>query len=361
MHALIVRWIFVALSLSAVCAQARPLTALSNKLTVAMSDLPRYEKLPLFDPHRKSFTCVYQDQHVPSIDPQAELWFQQALALDDPDVYYEQRDYSKIYQLYQQAAERNHWKAMLNLASIVLSGYPNIPQRDPETAVRWVEKAMRLGVPDAYDMMGTYHQNGMIKGGDATSAYAFFQRAADIGSPSAMTFLGYRIAGTYDNPSEGFWGNLPVATQMLECALAQGYGDAGEKLALIYARPNTAEAKLRAMQILHEGVKLGSAKCAKSLAPEFRGLGLSDGSNLVGHIDRARAERYSKIGDALEHYQGRLKLPNLDKILPLPPTPLPKWDGNKQTLIDTASSIPSRAPASRKSRSQSITTQPGAA
>ncbi|REG61372.1 TPR repeat protein [Paraburkholderia sp. BL6669N2] len=332
------RIVFVVLFLTTSSVQAGRLTSLTSKLTTAMSDLPRYEKLPLFNPHRKLFTCLHQDQHVPPVDPQAELWFQQALVLDNPDIYYKDRDYPKIYQLYQQAAQRNHWKSMLNLASLILSDYA-VPEHDPEVAIRWVEKAMQLGVPDAYDMMGTYHQNGMIRGGDATSAYAFFQRAADMGSPSAMTFLGYKIAGTYDDPEGEFWGNLPIGRQMLECALAQGYGDAADKLGLIYARPNTSEAKFRALRVLHEGVKLGSAECANSLFSEFDGLGLASGTNLIGRIDKARAERYSQIGNALEHYQGRLKLPNLDKVLPLPPAPLPKWDGNKQTLIDAAKTV----------------------
>jgi len=181
--------------------------------------------------------------------------------------------------------------------------------------------------------------HGLIKGGDATSAYAFFQRAADMGSPAAMTFLGYKLAATYDNPSEGFWGNLPIGTKMLECAFAQGDGDAAEKLSLIYARANTNEAKGRALKILHEGVKLGSAKCADSLVPEFDGIDLDNGTNLVGHIDKARAQRYGKIGDILKLYDGRLKLPNLDKVLPLPPAPLPKWNGNVQTLIGGAKAV----------------------
>jgi TPR repeat protein len=325
-------------SLMAANVHAGLLASVTSKLSMSMSNLPRYEKLPLFSPHRKSFTCVYQEQHVPPADPQAELWFQQALALDDLDIYYKNRDYPRIYRLYQQAAERNHWKAMLNLASLILSDYA-VPEHDPEVAIQWVEKAMRLGVPDAYDMMGTYHQNGLIKGGDATSAYAFFQRAADMGSPSAMTFLGYKMAGNYDDPEGEFWGNLPIGTQMLECALAQGYGDAAEKLGFIYARPGTNEAKLRALKVLQEGVKLGCAECANSLFTEFDGFNLNNGRNLVGHVDKARAERYGKIGDALEHYQGRLKLPNLDKVLPLPPAPLPKWDGDKKTLIDAAKAV----------------------
>ena len=336
---LVLRLLLVGFCLLAADSQASSLTALTSKLSTSMSDLPRYEKLPLFNPHRKSFTCVYQDQHVPPIDPQAELWFQQALALDDPNIDYDKRDYARVYQLYTQAAERNHWKAMLNLASLILSDRPGVPNHDPEAAIRWVEKAMTLGVPDAYDMMGIYHQNGMIKGGGATSAYAFFQRAADMGSPSAQTFIGKKTDATYDDPGGEFWGNEPVATQMLECALAQGYGNAAKELAYVYARPKTAEAKLRALNVLHQGVKLGCAECANKLFTEFEGMDLTDGTNLAGYIDKARAERYSKLGDALEFYQGRLKLPNLDKVLPLPPAPLPKWNGDVQTLIDGAKAV----------------------
>jgi hypothetical protein len=333
------RALFIVLSVFAGDAKAGPLTTLTNKLTAAMSDLPRYEKLPLFNPHRKSFTCVYQDQHVPPIDPQAELWFQQALALDDPDIYYKRRDYAKIYQLYVQAAEHNHWKAMLNLAALILSTYPGVPERNPEVAIRWVEKAMTLGVPDAYDRMGVYHQRGLVKGGNATSAYAFFQRAADMGSPSAMTFLGDKLGGTYDDPGGEFWGNRPIAMKMLECAMAQGHGDAAYELGFYQQSGYSVDAKAQALKTFHVGVMLGSAKCSNNLASEFRGFGLVSGENLVGSVDKARAERYSRIGDALEHYQGRLKLPNLDKVLPLPPAHLPKWDGNVKTLIDAAKAV----------------------
>ncbi|REG61373.1 TPR repeat protein [Paraburkholderia sp. BL6669N2] len=332
------RIVFIALFLFTTGAQAGPLTSLTSKLTTAMSDLPRYEKLPLFNPHRKLFTCLHQGQHVPPVDPQAELWFQQALVLDNPDIYYKDRDYPKIYQLYQQAAQRNHWKSMLNLASLILSDYA-VPEHDPEVAIRWVEKAMQLGVPDAYDMMGTYHQNGMIRGGDATSAYAFFQRAADMGSPSAMTFLGDKLGGTYDDPDGDFWGNRSIAIEMLKCAMAQGYGDAAYELGYLQLSGYTPEAKALALKTFHEGVKLGSAKSAKNLSVEFDGFNLSNEKSLVGHVDQARSQRYRVLGDALEHYGTRLRLPNLDKVLPLPPAPLPKWDGNKQTLIDAAKAV----------------------
>jgi uncharacterized protein len=71
--ALVLRLLFASLCVLAIHSQANSLTALTSKLSTSMSDLPRYEKLPLFSPHRKTFTCVYQDQHVSPIDPQAEL------------------------------------------------------------------------------------------------------------------------------------------------------------------------------------------------------------------------------------------------------------------------------------------------
>jgi len=334
----------VAVLLLGSSAHANGLTSIGNKITIAMSDLPRYEKLPLFDPHRKDFACVYQAQRVPPLDPQSEQWFQQALSLDDPNVPVGNVDYAKVYQLYLQAAERDNWRAMLNLASLILSNRAGVPEHDPEAAVTWVERAMKLGIPDAYDRMGIYHQNGLVKGGDATSAYAFFQRAADMGSPSAMTFLGEKLAGTYDDPEGEFWGNLPVATQMLECAVAQGYGPAAFKLGYIYKRPNTLDAKEKALRVFQEGVKLGCEKCANKLSVEFDGAYLTDGTSVVKAIDKARAERYGKIGDFLKLYDGRVKLPNLDKVLPLPPAPLPKWDGNMKTLTDAAKAVtpPSR-------------------
>lgn len=320
-----------------------------HQLITAMSssDLPRYTKLPLFAPHRKDFTCVYQDQHLPPVDPQADLWFEQALALElDPNIYWKDKDWKKIYRLYEQAAERNHWKAMLNLASLILGEYP-VPEKQPEMAIRWVEKSMQLGAPDAWDTMGVYHMKSIVKGGDATSAYAFFQKAADMGSPSAQAFLGAALDAGWDNPGNGFWANLPVGTKMLECAFAQGYGDAADELGLVYARPNTPEAKLRALRVLHDGVKLGSPKCANSLSAEFSGFDVSTGDNIVGYVDKDRSKRYGKIGDVLKWYEGTLRLPNLDKVLPLPPAPLPNWDGDVQTLIDAAKAVtaPVKTPA----------------
>ena len=133
-----------------------------------------------------------------------------------------QRDYKGAVDLWTKAAERKHWKAMLNLANAYVQGGVD---RDSEHALQITEQAMKLGIPAAYDLMGTYYMDGMGVKQDASRAYAFWQLAADKGSPSAMAYLGGKMDALYDDPA-GFWGNRKIALQMLECAVAQGNGRA---------------------------------------------------------------------------------------------------------------------------------------
>lgn len=314
-----------------------------------IQDLPRNEELPLFEPHRPSFTCEIEASKVPPIDAQADAWFREAQALDDPDVWEEDRDYKKIVRLTRQAAERRHWKAMLNLATLYLE------KRDPPhgemEALALVEQAMRLGIPAAYDRMGTYYMNSVGVAGDATKAFAFWQKAAEMGNPQAMAYLGDKMAATWDSPNDGFWANIPVATTMLECSLAQGHGPAAYTLAFLQSWPRkadgtlgeskTASTRSRAMRTLHNGVKFGCSNCARSLSIDF-GDPLDLADMIVPHLDKARSERYVVLHNAL-NLNPLLRFPNLDKVLPLPPAALPPWDGDKRTLINAAKGVTPQA------------------
>jgi hypothetical protein len=305
-----------------------------------INDLPRNQDLPLFNPHRAEFRCEIESANVPSIDAQADAWFREALALDDPSIYFNDRDHAKIVALTRQAAERHHWKAMLNLASFYINGRD--PSHGVEDAVKLVEQAMRLGIPAAYDRMGTYYANGTGVRGDRSKAFAFWQRAAEMGNPAAMTFLAEKMIGVKDNPAEGWWSNISIAIEMMECAFGQGFGEAAYHLAYEYTFPetgpkNTREQKLRALKTLHEGVKLGCEQCAVDLKLEF-----SDPFNLADmmapFIDKARAERYDVLAAALRFNPNR-RFPNLDKVLPLPPAHLPMWNGDGATLVKAAMGI----------------------
>jgi hypothetical protein len=313
------------------------------------SDLPRNEELPLFNPHRADFICQVEASKVPPIDAEADVWFLEARALEtDHEMTEEERDWKKIVQLTRQAAERRHWKAMLNLASLYLDGRD--PKHGIEDAVLLVEQGMRLGIPAAYDRMGTYYMNGAVQG-SVSKAFAFWQKAAEMGNPQAMTFLGEKLMATWDSPREGFWANIPIGTKMLECALGQGDGQAALALQYQYKDSGTPEGKTRAMRVLHEGVKLGCAKCAHYLQLEFIQPDPKD--MIVPHMDKNRGERYEMLGDALDFNASR-RFPNLDKVLPLPPARLPPWDGRRQTLLKAAmavtppKAVPKTSPASQR-------------
>jgi hypothetical protein len=306
--------------------------------------LPHMQPLPPFNPHIASFECQTEASKVPPIDAQAEDWFLEARALEDLTFYIDV-DYKKVVQMTRQAAERHHWKAMLNLASLYVEKHD--PPRGETEAVVLVSEAMELGVPAAYDRMGTYYLNATGVNGNPDRAYAFFQKAAAMGSPHAMHFLGEKMDAGADNLKPGYWGNIPIAIKMFECALAQGYGPAAEELEYMYDVPRapdgselgraTPQSRERVMRALHEGVKGGCEACARSLWIEFDHP-MHPERMFVPFIDKARGKRYEMLGDALESNPDR-RFPNLDKILPLPPAPLPPWDGTRESLLAAAMAV----------------------
>jgi hypothetical protein len=292
--------------------------------------LPRFTKLEPFHPHRNEFECKYEATVNPPITPEADALFQQALALSSFEIWPDKRDYTKIATLYEQAMKLGHWKAQFNLAGLYLKG-TGVPQ-DVEKAIQLTEDLMRKGIPAAWDNMGAYYMGGI--GGlkqDATVAYAFWQKAADIGSMTAQTYIGEKLTANHDEPPS-FWGNRPIGLKMLECAYAQGSAQAAFELGLTIG--DTDHEYDRALKVLHEGVKRGSEKSASLLFGSF-----DDGDAFVkGVQDKSRAVRYHILTDALFRNPD-LRFPNLDKVLPLPPASLPFWDGKKESLINAAKAV----------------------
>ena len=161
--------------------------------------------------------------------------------------------------------------------------------------------------------------------------YAFWALAAEMGSADAQAYLGAKLTAARDNPKGTSWANSAIGYKMLECAYAQENGNGASELG---RRLDLPEQQERSLRVYHEGVKFGSKVSANHLTVEFRGGLTSDGPRL----DLDRAERYSAINDML-HLNPDLRLPNLDKVLPLPPAVLPYWDGEKESLIDGAKPV----------------------
>lgn len=226
-----------------------------------------------------------------------------------------------------------HWKAQLNLAQMYLEGRG--VEFNPDEALRLTEDLMRQGVPAAWHRMGSLYMMGASPlRQDATVAYAFWQRAAEMGSMESQAFIGNKLRGNHDEPPS-FWGNWPIGRKMMECAFAQGSAEGAYLLGLeLNAGAESPADYRRALEVMHEGVKRGYQKCAGHLSASFRG-----GDPLVGRAkDPSRADRYLEISERLrlDHH---LKLPNLDRVLPLPPAALPHWNSDPDTLIDAAKGV----------------------
>jgi TPR repeat protein len=244
-----------------------------------------------------------------------------------------QMDWKKAEQLWTKAAERHHWKATMNLASLYEGGEGEGQYMVPPNSYRAVataEDAMRLGIPAGYDKMGNYHKSGARDIRPDNSRAWAWQRAAEMGSPQALTHIGVALAATYDRP--GFWVSMPIAIKMLDCAVTQGFGATAYELGVSLSSTTDEYSDYpRALRLLHGGVKVGSEKAANYLFSEFK-----QGVLTAGDIqDPLRAARYSALGDALYHNPD-LRFPNLDKVLSLPPAQLPPWDGDPESLIAAA-------------------------
>ncbi|ONN67358.1 hypothetical protein BTM36_08215 [Herbaspirillum sp. VT-16-41] len=294
-----------------------------------MKNLPRNMNLTAFDPHQKEFNCQYEMNQESRGDDDAEQWFREGLAVTSYDLWPDDRDHKKAAILWTKASEKNHWGAMLNLATLYLRGAG--VEHNTELAVQMVEKAMQLGVPRAFDLMGTYHMNGTGVQQDATRAYAFWAYAATKGNSDALAHLGGKLKASYDDPKGQFWRNKDVAMKMLECGYAQENGKAAY---LLGQQLNLDGEYERALHILQDGIKFGSEESAVKLFANF-----DHGKELVGRfLDHDRAERYLAIAHMI-HLNPDLRIPNLDKVLPLPPAVLPYWDGKKKSLIDGAKPV----------------------
>lgn len=73
---------------------------------------------------------------------------------------------------------------------------------------------------------------------------------------------------------------------------------------------------------------------------------------LAPYIDKARAERYRLLSDALS-FDPSDRFPNLDKVVPLPPAELPPWNGDRDTLLFAARGVsPPPEPVAPSAESQ---------
>ncbi len=282
-----------------------------------------------------SFTCVNEADHLPALDPQGDRWFKQARDLQNASG---EKDYNVIASLYRQAVEKNHYKAMINLQNLLYQGLadPVSGKAAPEEVIALAEKMMQLNIPAGYYAMGHYLEVGYGVERDKAASLAYFRKSADMGSPEGQYVIGkLLLTGQFedtDNPDPYRVKFKPnpayrpeIGTAMLSCAANQGHGEAAGWLA---SWLQTIKKDYKNAIVFYQlGVKAGNTMSAMQMGDSFNGPGPNNRMDYLSlDKDPERVRRYKLIENEIDENPSA-RFPDIDKIVPLPPAPLPDWDG----------------------------------
>lgn len=271
------------------------------------------------------FTCINEDDNHPPLDPEADALFKQARGLEKAKG---PKDYEAIGSLYRRAINRDHYKAMRNLQNHLMDGLvkPLPGKTAPEEAVAIVERMIQLNIPAGYYAMGYYLEIGYGVEQDKSASLVYFRKSADLGSPEGQykigsIFFSKELPNNDNNPAY----KPEIGKKMLACSIGQGWGEAGYDLGFYYKLIEKNYGL--ALKYYQMAIKNGYSIAASQLKSSFDGPLSTDEDNYLGlERDPERVHRYELIQKELRHHP-EARFPDIDKIVPLPPTPLPDWDG----------------------------------
>jgi len=322
------------------CPAARPWLLATAMLALAAPSSALAGKRVLQPPW--AFQCTFESAHLPAVHADTEKVFQYGL--------YRMRQRARTTLLETQIGEFNevarylrvahahgHPKAgwhLMNWLYVLVDQEPDglatpLRRRRAEE-VRWVRAQMiERGLPDGYLSRGGFaKQNWNLQ-----QALDDYRRAADLGSPEAQSELADWLEGSsimakvVDVADRG---TRSLATALNRCAAQQGHAPSITVLAKELLRQ---KAFSQALPMLQRAVEAGSAGAAYTLVRVFSGepQGGRLFRSLAAKPDTARAERYERIRVYLiKHQEHRNTLPDLERIVPLPPASLPEWAGTFQ-------------------------------
>ncbi|WP_319001529.1 sel1 repeat family protein [Burkholderia sp. AU31624] len=304
------------------------LLAACSKSENAPSPLPDVSAVRL----NLAFACVHEVDHLPPLDPEADKLFQYARYLEKEEAQKGLNDVARYYRI---AAALGHYKANHNLQILISSGAASSPDAEKES-VELAEQLITAGVASGYYDIGHYLLNGYGLQRDETAARRYIRKAADLGSADAQ----YYVANLLD-PADAA---PDIALQMFQCAAEQGHAEAANYLGVSLQTDKKFSDAAKAFQM---SVAAGSSQSALLLESAFDVNGGNDPvSNLDVHVDPERVHRYNVIGKFLRANDGRNpKVPDLDKIVPLPPAKLPAWDGTFQWQKNQDAATPPPKPS----------------
>ena len=279
-----------------------------------------------------AFTCTHEAEHLPPLDPQADTLFRYGRYLQKKAG---PKDFNNIARYYRIAAAYGHYKANHNAQLLISQGLADSPDA-PKEAVDLATQLVQHSIPGGYYDIGHYLEIGYGLKQDPETALRYFRKAADLGNPEAQAYVAEQLAPHDKAPA--------IALQMRRCAADQGYGDAANTLG-VYLQDNYEYAE--AVKAFQTGVTAGNSMSASFLRDGFKG---PPSSNQLDYLalssDPERSRRYDLIWKFLTGNDGRNpKVPDIDKIVPLPPANLPPWDGTFQWQKEQDAAVPPQKPS----------------
>jgi TPR repeat protein len=261
------------------------------------------------------FICAYERDHNPPLDPEAELWFQEARGLEK-----ELRDWPRVVELYEQAIARDHWKAMHNLARLYRTGWPGRPgvEKNTQKMLDLYERMVELKVPLGYYnwAVAAERGKGMLRDDRMASSYMF--QAAQLGSPQAQVALGNFFAFSLPREKQ----DDAMAEQYFQCAGAQEVPEAIIEAAQFFEI--SKDNQPRALFYYQRAAALGSTNGLMELYQVFNPE--SEPALTRGYKpDKSLSDFYKTLMYQVND-DPELRFPNLAKKHPLPPHPTQGYD-----------------------------------
>lgn len=280
-----------------------------------------------------AFTCVHETIPEPSAD--ADVLFQYARWLQKNNLFKKDESVNaEIERLYRIATENGHYKANINLQNGSMRGQFKV---SGDEHLRLSKNLIEAGVATGYYFVGIFLKQGAagLKQ-DPEMALRYSRKAADTGSAQAQYNVADMLAPINIAPD--------IARQMHRCAAKQGHGEAAVELGIHLKNKGHYQDALEVFQL---GVAGGYESAPGFLEEAFRNPPPSDQMYYLGQEeDLERAERYEKIWRLLAGYSyANPKVPEINDIVPLPPAPLPAWDGKLKWVEARKANVPPEKPS----------------
>ena len=270
-----------------------------------------------------AFVCKHEEK--PKLLPETQQLYNYALYHDLHNMWTGKRGdevWNGLARYYRIAAMNGDYKANIRLQYLLKSG--RISSDMPQIEVHNLNEELAKQLPaTAYYNLYGYLDVGYGVRTEKDGKYAYLRKAADLGSREAQYVVGDILTDIKDEGT--LQQRLKIYEQLLSCSSEQGFGEASEMLGLGYESDKEYS---KALEAFHQGVKNGSALSANILAKIFKHTREEYLEELNLQEDQERVRRYKIIGDYLSDKDYlQPKVPDLDDIVPLPPAPLPEWDG----------------------------------